>query len=230
MQSKAQPLNNETFTAYTGKDLGLTYTVKQSSFRIWAPTATAVQLKLYAQSLGGTPTQTIALKKSTRGTWTATLPGNLAGTYYTFQIAYNGKWLSEVPDPYAKAVGTNGKRAMVIDLNKTNPNGWASDKQPKLKNTTDAILYELHIRDASIAANSGITHKGKFLGLTETGTKNPAGFTTGLDHLAELGVTHIHLLPFFDYNSVDETDTTKPQYNWGYDPVNYNAPRRQLRY
>jgi len=224
MQSKAQSINNETFPAYTGKDLGLTYTVKQSSFRIWAPTAYAVQLKLYAQSLGGAPTQTIALKKSTQGTWTATLPGNLAGTYYTFQIEYNGKWLSEVPDPYAKAVGTNGKRAMIINLTKTNPKGWAGDKQPKLKNSTDAILYELHIRDASIAASSGITHKGKFLGLAQTGTKNPAGFTTGLDHLAELGVTHIHLLPFFDYNSIDETDTTRTQYNWGYDPVNYNAP------
>jgi pullulanase len=129
-----------------------------------------------------------------------------------------------VPDPYAKAVGTNGKRAMLVDLKKTNPTGWEKDKQPTLKNATDAIIYELHIRDASIAASSGITHKGKYLGLAETGTKNPAGQSTGLDHLKELGVTHIHLLPFFDYNSVDESETIKPQYNWGYDPLNYNAP------
>jgi len=228
MHTKAQlvPTSRETeyFPEYTGKDLGLTYTSKQSIFKIWAPTATNAQLKLYTQPLGGIPTQTIALQKTINGTFTATLKGNYEGEYYTFSIEYNGKWLNEVPDPYAKAVGTNGKRAMVVNLQKTNPLGWASDKAPQLKNPTDAIIYELHIRDASIAASSGITHKGKFLGLTETGTKNPAGQSTGLDHLKELGVTHIHLLPFFDYNSVDETDTIKPQYNWGYDPLNYNAP------
>lgn len=214
---------SNSYPTYTGTDLGLTYSPMQSAFKIWAPTATNAQLKLYRQSLGGTPTRTIDLKKSLQGTWTTTLLGNYEGSYYTFCIEYEGKWLNEVPDPYAKAVGTNGKRAMVIDLKKTNPSGWDKDQQPKLKNATDAIIYELHIRDASIAANSGITHKGKYLGLTETGTKNSAGLSTGLDHLTELGVTHIHLLPFFDYNSVDESNS-KPQYNWGYDPVNYNAP------
>lgn len=214
---------SNSYPTYTGTDLGLTYSPMQSAFKIWAPTATNAQLKLYRQSLGGTPTRTIDLKKSSQGTWTTTLLGNYEGSYYTFCIEYEGKWLNEVPDPYAKAVGTNGKRAMVIDLKKTNPSGWDKDKQPKLKNATDAIIYELHIRDASIAANSGITNKGKYLGLTETGTKNSAGLSTGLDHLTELGVTHIHLLPFFDYNSVDESNI-KPQYNWGYDPVNYNAP------
>jgi len=109
----------------------------------------------------------------------ATLKGNYKGSYYTFCIEQDGKWLAEVPDPYAKAVGTNGKRAMVVDLNKTNPTGWAKDKGPQLQHATDAIIYELHIRDASIAASSGITHKGKYAGLTETGTKNPAGQSTG---------------------------------------------------
>jgi pullulanase len=221
MHSKAQ---TENFPAYTGNDLGLIFSPKQSAFKIWAPTATKAQLKLYRVALGGTATRIIDLKPSAQGTWSVVLPGNYEGSYYTFCIEHNGAWLNEVPDPYAKAVGTNGKRAMVVDLKKTDPAGWNRDKQPILKHATDAIVYELHIRDASIAANSGIVHKGKYLGLTETGTTNPAGQSTGLDHLAQLGVTHIHLLPFFDYNSVDETDSVNPQYNWGYDPVNYNAP------
>jgi pullulanase len=137
----------------------------------------------------------------------------------------NGQWGEEVTDPYAKSVGVNGKKAMVVDLKETNPpgGGWENDKSPALKNPTDAIIYELHIRDATIAANSGIKNKGKFLGLTETGTTNTEGLSTGLDHIKELGVTHIHLLPCFDFNSVDET---KPdaKYNWGYDPLNYNVP------
>ncbi|MEY2918138.1 MAG: hypothetical protein RIS73_1852 [Bacteroidota bacterium] len=228
MHTKAQLVpkirENDNYPAYTGNDLGLTFTPKQSAFKIWAPAASKAQLKLYQQPTGGTPSQTIDLKKGTQGTWAITLQGNYQGSYYTFCIEHEGKWLSEVPDPYAKAVGTNGKRAMLVDLKRTNPTGWEKDKQPTLKNATDAIIYELHIRDASIAASSGITHKGKYAGLTETGTKNPAGQSTGLDHLKELGVTHIHLLPFFDYNSVDESDTIKPQYNWGYDPLNYNAP------
>ncbi len=227
MHSKAQiiPIDEttENFAAYSGSDLGLTYSPREATFKIWAPTAGKAQLKLYAAGLGGAALQVVDMQNAGSGVWTATVNGNQAGKFYTFCIEYKGKWLNEVPDPYAKAVGTNGKRAMVIDLAATNPNGWAADKAPALKNPTDAIVYELHIRDASIAASSGITHKGKFLGLTETGTKNPAGLSTGLDHLKELGVTHIHLLPFFDYNSVNEEDTIKPQYNWGYDPLNYNA-------
>lgn len=222
MHGKSQTTGN--YPVYTGSDLGLTFTPQRSTFKIWAPTATKAQLKLYSQATGGEPTKTVELQRSAQGTWTISLPGNYEGSYYTFRIQHNGQWLNEVPDPYAKAVGTNGKRALVADLKKTNPPGWENDKQPRLKNATDAIIYELHIRDASIAAGSGIVHKGKYLGLTETGTKNPAGQSTGLDHLKELGVTHIHLLPFFDYNSVNESDTTKPQYNWGYDPLNYNAP------
>jgi pullulanase len=223
MHSSAQN-SNEIFPTYTGKNLGLTYTIKQSAFCIWAPTASRAQLKLYQQPLGGITLQTIELKKAEQGTWAATIPGNLEGRYYTFCIEYNGSWLNEVPDPYAKAVGTNGQRAMVIDLNKTNPTGWDKDQSPLLKNPANAIIYELQVRDAGIAASSGIINKGKFIGLTETGTKNNEGLATGLDHLVQLGVTHIHLLPFFDFNSVDESDPEKKQYNWGYDPLNYNTP------
>ena len=214
----------ENFPEYVGKDLGLTWTSKQSSFRVWAPTATKVRLKLYKDPLDGEAFQTIEMKKSINGTWTSRLNGNHLGTYYTFSILYKGQWLQEVPDPYAKAVGTNGKRAMVIDLEKTNPVGWAKDHSPILKDPVDAIIYELHVRDASIAANSGIVNKGKFIGLTETNTHNTEGYATGLDHLVELGVTHIHLLPFFDFNSIDESGSGKLKYNWGYDPLNYNTP------
>jgi len=221
MQVKAQ---ENIYPTYTGNDLGLTYSKTTSRFRIWAPTATKVRLNLYKQGLDGAAVKAIELSRSTQGTWTTTLPGDHAGTYYTFSVEHNGKWLDEVPDPYAKAVGTTGKRAMIIDLAKTNPDGWAGDKPPVLKSPTDAVIYELHVRDASIDASSGITNKGKFLGLTETGTQNAAGQSTGLDHLVQLGATHIHLLPFFDYNSNDESETQKPQYNWGYDPLNYNTP------
>ncbi len=196
--------NKDSFPEYTGHDLGLTYSPKQSSFRIWAPTADKAQLKLYDNALIGDPLRSISMTKTTQGTWTATLNGDQKGKYYTFSIEYKGQWLSEVPDPYAKAVGVNGVRAMIIDLEKTDPVGWKNDKSPELKSKTDAIIYELHVRDASIDASSGIKHKGQFLGLTETGTKNNAGLATGLDHLVELGVTHVHLLPVFDYNSVNE--------------------------
>ena len=185
------------FPTYSGHDLGLTYSPQQSNFRIWAPTATIVKLKFYQQPMGGEALQTIVMKKASQGTWTSSMTGNHEGLYYTFCVEYKGKWLDEVPDPYAKAVGTNGKRAMIVDLEKTNPGGWASDHSPVIKSATDAIIYELHVRDASIAGSSGIIAKGKFTGLTETGTKNKEGLTTGLDHLTELGVTHIHLLPSF---------------------------------
>jgi pullulanase len=219
---KAQ--SDKQYPAYTGKDLGLTFVSNNASFRIWAPTATQVKLRLYSNGQGGEAVQTIAMKKAAQGTWTVALVGTHLGDYYTFSVEHKGAWLDEVPDPYAKAVGTNGKRAMIVDMQKTNPAGWATDKTPVLKSKTDAIVYELHVRDASIAANSGIKNKGKFIGLTETGTKNSERLSTGLDHLVDLGITHVQLLPLYDYNSVDEAELNKAQYNWGYDPQNYNTP------
>jgi pullulanase len=211
---------------YTGHDLGVTYSVLQTKFKIWSPTASAVKLRLYAKGDGGEATKIIDLTKRSNGTWQTTVKGDMKNQYYTFQTEQNGKWLLEFPDMYAKAVGINGKRGMVVDMAATNPTAWATDKKPALKNLTDIIIYELHVRDASMAANSGITHKGRFLGLAEAGTKSPQGEATGLDHIKELGVTHVHLLPSFDFNSVDEAKSTAygKQYNWGYDPVNYNAP------
>ncbi len=215
------------YPVYSGKDLGLTYSRQSSAFRIWSPVASAAELLFYKDGDGGSFFKKVDLIKSIDGTWAVSLPGDLAGIFYTFRVKINAGWSNEVPDPYAKAVGVNGKRAMVVNLKTTNPAGWEKDKSPAFSATsaaTDAVIYELHIRDASIDESSDIKQKGKFLGLTETGTKNAAGQATGLDHLKELGVTHIHLLPFFDYNSVDESKPGEPQYNWGYDPLNYNVP------
>ena len=186
--------------------------------------ASAVKLRLYDAGNGGNAISIIDLDKATNGVWQTTVRHDLKNKYYTFQVMQDGKWLLEAPDIYAKAVGVNGHRGMVVDLHNTDPTGWTNDKKPLLKNFNDIIIYELHIRDISVDPNSGITNKGKFLGLTETGTKNPDGKATGLDHIKELGVTHVHILPAFDFNSVDETKLDQPQYNWGYDPLNYNVP------
>ncbi len=223
LQSRAQQDAFLKYPVYNGKDLGLTYTPAQSVFKIWAPAAGAVQLLLYKSGDGNEQPVIVDMQKGNNGVWTTAVEGDQKGRFYTFRAQHNGQWLKDMPDPYARAVGVNGKRAMVVDMKQTNPDGWHLDKSPVFRNKTDAIIYELHIRDASIAGNSGIKHKGKFLGLTETGTRNHEGLSTGLDHLKELGVTHIHLLPLYDYNSVDEAKPGKPQYNWGYDPLNYNT-------
>jgi pullulanase len=218
--------NKNSYPTYKGADLGLTYSLKASTFKIWAPTATAAKLNLYKSDMGGTALRSIQMNKGENGVWFITIPENLKNNYYTFQVFIDNVWSEEVVDPYAKACGTNGLRAQVIDFNETNPVGWAQDTSPSFSTSnkqTDAIIYELHVRDASIHASSGIKNKGKFLGLAELGTKNKEGLSTGLSHIKELGVTHIHLLPFYDYNSVDETKSAV-QYNWGYDPVNYNIP------
>ena len=227
MQHLQAQYTTENYPAYKGKDLGLTYSKASSTFKIWSPPASAAELLLYKNGDGGSAFKTIELMQGAHGSWHAKLSGDLKGTYYTFRVKINERWSNEVADPYAKAVGVNGQRAMVIDLKSTNPAGWAKDKSPSFSannKATDAVIYELHIRDASINKNSGIVHKGKYLGLTEKGTKSKEGLSTGLSHIKELGVTHIHLLPFFDYNSVDESKPEKAQYNWGYDPLNYNVP------
>ena len=213
------------YPVYAGHDLGVKYSAAKTVFKVWAPEASEVKLRLYDSGNGGEAVNTINLKKLLkRGTWSATVNRDLKNKYYTFQVSQDGKWLREAPDIYAKAVGVNGMRGMVVDLASTNPAGWRNDKKPPLKHFNDIIIYETHVRDISEDPNSGIKNKGKFLGLTETGTKSPEGEPTGLDHIKELGVTHVHLLPSFDFNSVDETKPSVGQYNWGYDPLNYNVP------
>ena len=212
------------YPSYYGSDLELVYTPEQSVFTLWAPSADRVRLNLYASGEGGDPEEHVEMEKAGYGTWRIHIDRDLKGSFYTFQIEKNGKWLNETPGIWAKAVGINGNRAAVIDWNETNPEGWESDRSPELKMYSDIIVYELHHRDFSIAPDSGIENKGKFLALTETGTKTPEGEATGLDHLKELGVTHIHILPSFDFATVDETKLDENRYNWGYDPKNYNVP------
>lgn len=208
---------------YLGHDLGAFWTESQTVFRLWAPTAREVTLLLYREGLGGEPLTSQQLHPEKNGTWIARRMGNLKGLYYTYLVNVDGQ-AKEACDPYAKAVGVNGQRAMVIDLRETNPAGWAEDRSPfRGKGITDAVLYELHIRDLSMHRSSHIQNKGKYLGLAETGAHTRSGHATGLDHIRQLGVTHIHLLPVFDYGFTDEA-SPQPQYNWGYDPVNFNVP------
>ena len=211
---------------YTGNDLGAVWAKEATAFRVWAPLAEKVILNLYHTGDYEVDDllEQLPMEKDKKGTWFLKKTGDLNGVYYTYTVWNDGRAL-EATDPYAKAVGVNGIRSMVMNLSATNPNGWESDKDPNGKNNrTDAIIYELHVRDLSIAESSGIQNKGKFLGLTETGTKNLTGQTTGLDYIKELGITHLHLLPSYDYGSVDEKHLERSQYNWGYDPVNYNVP------
>ena len=207
-----------------GSDLELVYTPEKSIFTLWAPSASKVRLNLYSSGEGGEAEEQLEMSMADDGTWRMGVDRDLKGSFYTFQIEKDGNWLDETPGIWAKAVGINGNRAAVIDLNETNPEGWEEDRSPELKMYSDIILYELHHRDFSIDPNSGIENKGKFLALTETGTKTSEGEATGLDHLKELGVTHIHILPSFDFSTVDETKLEENKYNWGYDPKNYNVP------
>ncbi len=210
------------FPAYKGTDLGLTYTPTKSTFKVWSPPASEVTLYLYEKE--GLPFSSFhKMKKGKNGVWSVKVNGNLEGKYYHFQAMVDSFLLAPSVDPYAKAVGTNGELGQVVDLAKTNPAGWESDKKPPLASPADIVLYELHLRDISIHPSSGIKHKGKYLGLAETGTKTSSGLSTGLDHLKELGVTHLHILPFFDFKSIDEAIPNNFNYNWGYDPQNYNA-------
>ena len=213
-----------TYPVYTGNDLGVIFTPKETKVRIWAPTAAAMVMKLYDEGMGGTPVRTDSLKKDVAGTWVLTLPGDWKNKYYTFQALNGARWSNEVPDIYAKAVGVNGNRGMIVSLPETNPAGWNSDKRPPLKSAADIIIWEIHTRDFSVNPSSGMQHKGKFLAFTERGTHTPQGAKTGIDHLADLGITHIHLLPAFDFASIDETRLDENQYNWGYSPQNFNAP------
>ena len=213
------------YPTYSGDDLELTVNNSGTHFRLWSPKAQEARVNLYDTGKGGSPYSTLEMKfDPANGTWTASVPEQLYGKFYTFQIKYDGEWKNETPGVWAKAVGVNGKRAAIIDFNATNPIGWESDKGPVVENFSDVIVYEMHHRDLSMHPSSGINNKGKFLALTEQGTTTPLGEKTGIDHLKELGITHVHILPSYDYNSVDETNLEANVYNWGYDPQNYNAP------
>ncbi|MBR5333014.1 MAG: type I pullulanase [Muribaculaceae bacterium] len=212
------------FPSYNGEDLELKVDNNGTHFTLWSPEAQAAQVLLYNTDRNSASYATLDMKKSENGTWRANVAEKLYGKFYTFRIKYNGKWLDETPGVWAKAVGTNGRRAAIIDFTTTNPVGWENDKGPEIGSIADVIIYEMHHRDFSIHPSSGIVNKGKFLALTEQGTHTLLGDKTGIDHLKELGITHVHILPSYDYNSVDESQLPENKYNWGYDPYNYNAP------
>ena len=194
MSSPATYNSFEEYPTYDAHDLELLYTPQKSTFKIWSPVAESVRLRLYDEGLGGTAFAVHPMEPESNGTWACEVNADLIGKFYTFQVKYEGEWLNETPGIYAKAVGVSGKRAAIIDLRQTNPAGWENDRRPEQKEATDAILYEIHVRDFSADPEGGMQHRGKFLAFTETGTTNPYGQKTGLDHLTELGITHIHLL------------------------------------
>lgn len=215
----------KSYPIYSGEDLELIVNENGTQWRLWSPEAQEAVVNIYDQGKGGSPIQTLVMDfHKENGTWTASVPQQLYGKFYTFKIKFDGKWLNETPGVWAKAVGVNGQRAAIIDFAKTNPEGWENDKGPKVDNFSDVIVYEMHHRDLSMHPSSGVTNKGKFIALTEPGTTSPKGEKTGIDHLKELGITHVHILPSYDYNSIDEANLQMNVYNWGYDPLNYNAP------
>ena len=211
-----------TFPSYGGDDLGVWYTKEKTNIRIWVPTAQKVELRIFGQGNGGEAIRIDRFLKDGNGTWTIALEGDFKGYYYTIRVK-DGEWLNETPGIAARAVGINGLRGLIFDPQETNPEGWQADHRVELINPVDAIIYEVHVRDFSISASSGMKNKGKFLAFTEHGTLSPKGLTTGIDHLKELGITHVHLLPVNDFSSVDENAPDK-SYNWGYDPLNFDAP------
>ena len=206
---------------YEGNDLGVIWTPEKTTVKIWAPTAKMVEFRLYKDGQSGEDFYKTQLLASGNGTWSTVLTGDYEGKFYTFRVN-DGEWLNETPDIYARCVGINGIRGLIYNPAKTNPENWESDASPVLKSYTDAIIYETHVRDFSISESSGIRNKGKFIGLTEENTRSADGLATGIEHLKELGITHVHLLPVNDFATVDEEKPFE-KYNWGYDPLHFNA-------
>lgn len=219
----SEEFNGRFFTLDT---LGLDYNESYSDFRLWSPAAISVSLLLYkdgdASDLSSIRAR-IKMTETAHGIWFARVNKDLKGSFYTYEVdVYNN--VNEVVDPYAKAVGINGQRGAIIDLKDTNPDSFSKDVSPKYENYTDAIIYELNVRDISINPNSFINNKGKFLGLTEENTHTNNMKPTGLAYLKSLGITHVQIMPMFDF-SFKSTDEKNPiKYNWGYDPQNYNTP------
>lgn len=211
---------------YAGDDLGANWTAEKTTFKVWAPTADAVEVCLYEGGTKGTEDllEAISLAKGKKGVWAVEKTGDLDGIYYTYKVTVDNE-VVEAADPYAKAAGINGDRSMVVNLAATDPEGWENDVNPHQgENQTDAIVYELSVRDFSMDASSGVSeeNRGKYLAFTEHGTTNSEGVATGIDYLKSLGVTHVQLLPIQDFDGIDEAAPTN--YNWGYATKNFNVP------
>ena len=212
----------DNYFSYDG-ELGALYEKEGTLLRVWTPTAKSVEVWIYADDSFKGPSTKIEMVQKPKGIFEAYLPGDQHGTIYVYKILFLNNRESISVDPYARATTVNGMKSVIADLNRTNPDGWG-ERLPAFGLPEEAIIYELHIRDFSISETSGIVNKGKFLGFTEKNTQNASGRKTGLDYLIDLGITHIQILPMFDYATVDEANLTEPQYNWGYDPLNYNVP------
>ena len=217
---------------YPNDDLGAVYSPTATTIKLWAPTAKAVSIALFPNATIQSSTS-IPMSRDKDGLWSATLKGDMDGKYYLYEIFQTGAKPGQtnrflVNDPYARGCSANTGRTLIYDPLKTNPEGWDQDQFVSLKHNTDAVLYEVHVRDFSIASASGVSpaNRGKYLGMVEEGTKSPDGEKTGLDHLKELGITHVHLLPTQDYGGGDETQKAGEYtwYDWGYGPVLYNTP------
>lgn len=220
-------------SAYSGNDLGASYSKKATTFKVWSPNAASVRVNIFEHGsdnegdAGSIMSRAMSLDKTT-GVWSVTINGDLLNKYYTYSITH-GKTTKETADVYAKACGVNGQRSMVVDLSTTNPDGWENDKHVLVQNQTDASVWEISVADFSSSESSGVSeaNRGKYLAFTEEGTTVngvQGGSSTCVDYLKKLGVKYVQIMPFYDFGSVDESKNIMDQYNWGYDPVNYNCP------
>lgn len=220
-------------SAYSGNDLGASYSKKATTFKVWSPNAASVRVNIFEHGsdnegdAGSIMSRAMSLDKTT-GVWSVTINGDLLNKYYTYSVTH-GKTTKETADVYAKACGVNGQRSMVVDLITTNPEGWENDKHVLVQNQTDASVWEISVADFSSSESSGVSeaNRGKYLAFTEEGTTVngvQGASSTCVDYLKKLGVKYVQIMPFYDFGSVDESKNIMDQYNWGYDPVNYNCP------
>lgn len=220
-------------SAYSGNDLGASYSKKATTFKVWSPNAASVRVNIFEHGsdnegdAGSIMSRAMSLDKTT-GVWSVTINGDLLNKYYTYSVTH-GKTTKETADVYAKACGVNGQRSMVVDLSTTNPEGWGNDKHVLVQNQTDASVWEISVADFSSSESSGVSeaNRGKYLAFTEEGTTVngvQGASSTCVDYLKKLGVKYVQIMPFYDFGSVDESKNIMDQYNWGYDPVNYNCP------
>ena len=220
-------------SAYSGNDLGASYSKKATTFKVWSPNAASVRVNIFEhgsdneEDAGSIMSRAMSLDKTT-GVWSVTINGDLLNKYYTYSVTH-GKTTKETADVYAKACGVNGQRSMVVDLSTTNPDGWENDKHVLVQNQTDASVWEISVADFSSSESSGVSeaNRGKYLAFTEEGTTVngvQGASSTCVDYLKKLGVKYVQIMPFYDFGSVDESKNIMDQYNWGYDPVNYNCP------
>lgn len=220
-------------SAYSGNDLGASYSKKATTFKVWSPNAASVRVNIFEHGsdnegdAGSIMSRAMSLDKTT-GVWSVTINGDMLNKYYTYSVTH-GKTTKETADVYAKACGVNGQRSMVVDLSTTNPDGWKNDKHVLVQNQTDASVWEISVADFSSSESSGVSeaNRGKYLAFTEEGTTVngvQGASSTCVDYLKKLGVKYVQIMPFYDFGSVDESKNIMDQYNWGYDPVNYNCP------